>query len=80
MKRDMDSINLRGAFAPMPEETRNALMNTARSVKEEEPVRRAAISTLCIAVCIIIAATAVAMAAGSIFGSGKGSRRKGDAP
>ena len=68
MKRDMDSINLRGAFAPMPEETRNALMNTARSVKEEEPVRRAAISTLCIAVCIIIAATAVAMAAGSIFG------------
>lgn len=68
MKRDMDNLDLRSAFAPMPAETRNALMNAARSVKEEEPVKKAAFRTVLIAACIIMATMAVAVAAGTIFG------------
>ena len=68
MKRDMDNLRLRDAFGSMPEETRDALMTAARSVKEEEPVKRATIRTVCIAVCVIVATMAVAMAAGQIFG------------
>ncbi len=68
MKRDMDNLNLRNAFGPMPEEIRDALMTAARSVKEDEPVKRATIRTVCIAVCVIVATMAVAMAAGQIFG------------
>ena len=68
MKRDMDNLDLRSAFAPMPAETRNALMNAARSVKEEEPVKKAAFRTVLIAACVIVATMAVAMAAGQIFG------------
>ena len=68
MKRDMDNLNLRDAFVPMPEETRDALMSAARSVKEEEPVKKFTFRTALIAACIIVATMAVAMAAGSIFG------------
>ena len=68
MKRDMDNLNLRDAFRPMPEETRNALMSAARSVKEDEPVKKAAFRTVLIAACVIVATMAVAMAAGQIFG------------
>ena len=35
MKREQSSYDLRKAFAPMPEECRQALMDAARSVKEE---------------------------------------------
>ena len=69
MKRDMEQLNLRDAFAPMPEETHNALMSAARSVKEDEPVKKCTFRTALIAACIIVAKMAVAMAAGSIFGS-----------
>ena len=68
MKRDMDNLNLRDAFRPMPEETRDALMSAARSVKEDEPVKKAAFRTVLIAACVIVATMAVAMAAGQIFG------------
>ena len=68
MKRDMDNLNLRDAFRPMPEESRDALMSTARSVKEDEPVKKAAFRTVLIAACVIVATMAVAMAAGQIFG------------
>ena len=68
MKRDMDNLNLRDAFRPMPEETRNALMNAARSVKEDEPVKKATFRTILIAACIIMTTMAVAVAAGNIFG------------
>ena len=68
MKRDMDNLNLRDAFTPMPEETRDALMSAARSVKEDEPVKKFTFRTALIAACIIVATMAVAMAAGSIFG------------
>ena len=53
MKRDMDNLNLRDAFRPMPEETRNALMSAARSVKEDEPVKKATFRTVLIAACIM---------------------------
>ena len=53
MKRDMDNLKLRDAFGSMPEETRDALMTAARSVKEEEPVKRATIRTVFIAVCVL---------------------------
>jgi len=68
MKRDMDNLNLRDAFRPMPEETRDALMSAARSVKEDEPVKKVAFRTVLIAACVIVATMAVAVAAGSIFG------------
>jgi hypothetical protein len=68
MKRDMEHLNLRDAFAPMPEEAHDALMSAARSVKEDEPVKKAAFRTVLIAACVIVATMAVAMAAGQIFG------------
>ena len=68
MKRDLDNLDLRGAFKPMPDECRNALITAACSVKEEEPVKRITIRTVLIAACIIIATMAIAVAAGQIFG------------
>ena len=69
MKRDMENLDLRDAFPGMPEACRDALLQTVRSVKEEEPVKRTAIRTILIAAAIIIATTAVAFAAGNlIFG------------
>ena len=63
MKRDFDNLNLRDAFPSMPDECRNALMTAARSVKEEEPVRRITFRAVLIAACIILATTAIAIAA-----------------
>ena len=40
MKRDLDQMNLRNAFGGMPAEMHDALMRTARSVKEEEPMKK----------------------------------------
>ena len=40
MKRDMDRPNLRAAFQPMPETCHDALMKAARSVKEEQSVKK----------------------------------------
>ena len=68
MKREMDSLNLRDAFGPMPDDIREALLNTARSVKEEEPVKRVTIRTVLIAACIILATTAIAIATTNSFG------------
>lgn len=68
MKRDMDFLDLRNAFSPIPDSCRDALMQAARSVKEEEKMKRVTMRTLLIAALIIIATTAAAMAAGSIFG------------
>lgn len=68
MKSDMEALNLRNAFGPMPEACRDALMTAARSVREEEPVKRFTARTVLIAACIIIATMAIAVAAGKIFG------------
>lgn len=68
MKRETDPLKLRNAFEPMPDGCYNALMKAARSVKEEKPVKRTAFRTAVIAACIILAAMAAAVAAGSILG------------
>ena len=68
MKRDMENLNLQDAFKPTPDKCRDALMTAARSVKEEEPVKRATVRTILIAACIILATTAIAIAATNSFG------------
>ena len=68
MKREMEELNLRDAFRPMPEPCRSALMRAARSVKEEKPVKRNIYRTVLITSLILAATMAVAVAAGGIFG------------
>ncbi len=68
MKRDMNDLNLRKAFAPMPDACRSALMDAARSVKEETPVKRAPLRTALIAALILAATAAVAYAASRLLG------------
>ncbi len=68
MTYDMDTLDLRDAFGPMPDDIREALMSAARSVKEEEPVKRITIRTVLIAACVIIVTMAAAIAAGQFFG------------
>ena len=68
MKRDMENLDLRNAFKPTPDKCHDALMTAARSVKEEEPVKRATIRTILIAACIILATMAIAVAATNSFG------------
>ena len=63
MKRDMDHLNLRDAFGGMPAGMHDALMKTARSVKEEEPVKKKISATLVLAIALglVIIGTAYAM-------------------
>lgn len=68
MKRDMENLNLRDAFPPMPEACRTALMDAARSVKEEEKMKRTAFRTVLIVAMVLILTTAAALASGKIFG------------
>lgn len=68
MKRDMDNLNLRDAFRPEPDFCHAALMDAARSVKEEEKMKRASFRVVLIAAMIILSMTAVAFAAGSMLG------------
>lgn len=63
MKYELNDLDLRKAFAPMPEECRHALMDAARSVKEEKPMKRASLRSVLIVVIIIVATMAVAIAA-----------------
>ena len=77
MKREQSSYDLRKAFAPMPEECRQALMDAARSVKEEKPTKRASSRAILIAAIIIVATMAAAFAATQLgwvdfFGSNYG--------
>ena len=68
MKRDMDNLDLRAAFRPMPEDCRAALMDAARSVREEKEMKRASFRVVLIAALIIMSLTAVAFAAGNLLG------------
>lgn len=68
MKRDMDILDLRAAFRPEPEACHAALMNAARSVKEEKEMKRASFRVVLIAALIIMSLTAVAFAAGNMLG------------
>ena len=63
MKRDMDALDLRGAFAPPPEDCRRALMDAARSVKEGGPVKRAPFRAVWIAAMMLVGMMAAALAA-----------------
>lgn len=68
MKRNMDNLDLRAAFRPEPEACHAALMNAARSVKEEKEMKRASFRVVLIAALIIMSLTAVAFAAGNMLG------------
>lgn len=62
MKRTVDELNLRNAFRQEPERCHSALMDAARSVKEETKVKRASLRAVLIAALILAAMTAVALA------------------
>lgn len=68
MKHDMDHLNLRNAFPQEPESCHQALMRAARSVKEDEPVKKTSFRVVLIAAAIIAATMAVAVAAGKLLG------------
>lgn len=61
--RNMDDLNLKDAFAPMPEPCHTALMDAARSVKEEKDMIRATLRVVLIATAFIVATMMVAFAA-----------------
>lgn len=61
--RELDLSNLKDAFPPMPKDCREALMNAACSVKEEQPMKRASIRTALIVAALIIVTMAAAIAA-----------------
>ena len=63
MKRDMNELDLQQAFRPMPADCREALTAAARSVKEEEPVKRAVFRTVLVTALIIVSLMAAAYAA-----------------
>ncbi len=62
MKRDPDELNLRDAFGAMPAEMHDALMRTARSVKEEEPVKKRISAALVLAIALGLAVIGTAYA------------------
>lgn len=68
MKRDWDNLNLRAAFPDEPEDCHQALMNAARSVKEEKEMKKASFRVALIAALIILSLTAVGLAAGKVAG------------
>ena len=68
MKRFMDDVNLRNAFRPMPDACYDALMDAARSVREEEKMKRFTFRTVLIVALVLILTTAAALASGKIFG------------
>ena len=68
MKRDFENLNLRDAFRAEPDFCHAALMDAARSVKEEKAMKKASFRVVLIAAMIIMSLTAVAFAAGSMLG------------
>ena len=63
MKRTENDLHFDKAELPMPKDCYDALMNAARSVKEEKPMKRASFRAVLIAAIILIATTAAAFAA-----------------
>lgn len=61
--RNMDDLNLKDAFAPMPDPCHDALMNAARSVKEEKDMKRATFRVVLIVAAILAVTIAAALAA-----------------
>lgn len=66
MKRD--EWDLRRAFAKEPDTCHDALMNAARSVKEEKTVKTTSLRIVLVAACILLATMTVAIAAGNWLG------------
>ena len=65
MKSDMEQLNLREAFSQEPVSCHEALMQAARSVKEDKPVKKYTFRAVLIAALILAAMMAVAVAATS---------------
>jgi len=63
MKRETELLNLRNAFPDEPESCHEALVQAARSVREDEPVKKVTFRAVLIAALIIAAMMAVAVAA-----------------
>ena len=61
--KDIERINLRDAFPPMPEELRKALSIQLESFQDEEKVRRITLRPVLIAAIIIVLMTSIAYAA-----------------
>ncbi|MBQ7003152.1 MAG: hypothetical protein IJN57_04180 [Oscillospiraceae bacterium] len=68
MKRDLDELNIRNAFAQEPAACHDALMNAAFSVKEEKTVKKASFRVALVVALIIVATMTVAVAAGNLLG------------
>lgn len=68
MKSQHDALRLRNALPGMPDETKTAFLNTVRSVKEEEPMKRTAFRTMLIAAALLVVMMLAALAAGHFLG------------
>lgn len=68
MKRNLDELDLRSAFAQEPKACHDALMNAAFSVKEEKTVKKASFRVALVVALIIVATMTVAVAAGNLLG------------
>ncbi len=69
MKRDFDNLDLRAAFRAEPESCHRALMDAARSVREErQTVKRYSFKTLIIAVVVVLSMLTTAFAASELLG------------
>lgn len=69
MKREFDMPDLHAAFREEPESCHAALMDAARSVREEKvTVKRFSMKMIVIAAVVVLSMTAVAYAAGALLG------------
>ena len=65
-KHKQNDLDLKQAFSPMPDDCYQALMHAARSVKEEEPVKKTSFRMVLIAAAILILTMVVALAANEL--------------
>ncbi len=68
MKRNLDELDIRSAFAQEPKACHDALMNAAFSVKEEKTVKKASFRVALVVALIIVATMTVAVASGNLLG------------
>jgi len=68
MKRNLDELDIRSAFAQEPKACHDALMNAAFSVKEEKTVKKASFRVALVVALIIVATMTVAVAASNLLG------------
>lgn len=68
MKRNIEQLGLRSAFPEEPEACHAALMNAARSVKEEKTMKKTSIRVALLVALMILCTAAVAAAASGLLG------------